>query len=208
MHVIQRGNNRSACFHADGDRSFYLFHLGRALDRFDCALHAYCLMPNHLHLLLTPATAEGCALLMKQTSQLQAQYMNRTYQRTGALWEGRYRSSVVQSEQYLLTCYRYIELNPVRAGLVQRPHEYLWSSYRANAMSAASALVTPHGEYVRLGATEAERKHAYAELVASGIEDTALSDIRLSVNSGQALGDRAFQRGLSRVRPGSVPDRV
>lgn len=206
-HVIQRGNNRSACFHADPDRSFYLFHLARALDRFGCALHAYCLMANHVHLLLTPETPEACGLLMKHVSQLQTQYMNRTYKRTGALWEGRYRSCLVQSERYLLTCYRYIELNPVRAGLVQGPHEYQWSSYRANALSAPSAFVTPHEEYLRLGTTEAECKRAYAELVASGLEDSELSDIRLSTNSGLALGDRAFQRDLP-TRPVPGPSRV
>ena len=208
MHVIQRGNNRSACFHSDGDRSFYLFHLTRALERFDCALHAYCLMANHVHLLLTPATAGACGLLMKHIGQLQTQYMNRTYKRTGALWEGRFRSCIVQSERYLLACYRYIELNPVRAGLVHRPHDYAWSSYRANALTAASPIVTPHDEYLRLGATQAERKRAYAELVATGLEESALHDIRLCTGSGQPLGDRTFQRGLSRVSPGPVPDQV
>jgi putative transposase len=208
MHLIQRGNNRAACFHADADRSFYLFCLGRALDRFDCELHAYCLMPNHVHLLLTPSTPEGCGGLMKYVAQLQSQYMNRTYKRTGALWEGRYRSCIVQSETYLLTCYRYIELNPVRAGLVEHPREHHWSSYRTNALNAPSGAITPHDEYVRLGQTEVERKQAYGQLVASGIDDGALNDIRLSTCSGHPLGDRAFQRGLSRVRPGSVPDRV
>jgi putative transposase len=165
-------------------------------------------MPNHVHLLLTPATAQSCGQLMKHISQLQAQYMNRTYKRTGALWEGRYRSSVVQSEGYLLTCYRYIELNPVRAGLVAVPHQYFWSSYRTNALNAPSGAITPHEEYLRLGATEAERKRAYADLVASGVDESALHDIRQATNSGEAIGDPAFQRGLSRVRPGSVPDRV
>jgi putative transposase len=121
LHIIQRGNNRAACFVGDGDRSFYLFHLGRGLNRFDCALHAYCLMTNHVHLLLTPST-------QKHVGQLYSQYVNRTYDRTGGLWEGRFRSCLVQSEAYLLTCYRYIELNPVRAGLVQHPKEYEWSS--------------------------------------------------------------------------------
>src|SRR4051812_25360497 len=115
VHVIQRGNNRAACFASDEDRSFYLFHLERSLGRFDCILHAYCLMTNHVHLLMTAREQHSCASLMKHIGQLQSQYANRTYNRTGSLWESRFRSCLVQSEDYLLTCYRYIELNPVRA---------------------------------------------------------------------------------------------
>lgn len=187
---------------ADGDRSFYLFHLGRGLGRFGCALHAYCLMTNHVHLLVTPVTPVGCGFLMKHVNQLHSQYINRTYRRTGGLWEGRFRSCLVQSESYLLTCYRYIELNPVRAGLVQHPGDYAWSSYRINALGVPSGMVTPHAEYQRLGTGEPERRRAYAELVDLGLEEEQLTEIRLSTNGGHALG------GLSRVRPGSVPERV
>jgi putative transposase len=126
VHLVQRGNNRSPCFVADEDRSFYLFHLGRGLGRYGCELHAYCLMTNHVHLLVTPRSAESCALLMKHLGQLHSQYFNKLYKRTGSLWEGRFRSCLVQSER---TCYRYIELNPVRAGLAAGPREYCWSSY-------------------------------------------------------------------------------
>src|SRR5438132_1460907 len=141
LHIVQRGNNRAACFVAENDRSFYLFQLGRALARFDCSLHAYCLMTNHVHLLLTPRSEAACGLLMKHVSQLHSQYMNRKYGRTGGLWEGRFRSSVVQSESYLLACYRYIELNPVRAALVSHPADYDWSSYRVNAQGLPSRIV-------------------------------------------------------------------
>lgn len=134
VHVVQRGNNRSACFAGDEDRAFYLLHAGRLLGRFACRLHAYCLMTNHVH-----------------------QYMNRKYGRTGSLWEGRFRSSLVQAEDYLLACYRYIEMNPVRASLVRHPRDYLWSSYGANAEGRSNALVTPHPEYLRLGNTPGER---------------------------------------------------
>jgi putative transposase len=187
---------------ADADRSFYLFHLGRALTQFDCALHAYCLMTNHVHLLVTPGAPDGCGLLMKHVNQLHTQYINRTYRRTGGLWEGRYRSCLVQSESYLLTCYRYIELNPVRAGLVQDPGQYVWSSYRANAQRMPYGMLSPHSEYLRLGADEAGRKHAYAELALLELDAHQLTEIRLSTNAGHALG------GSSQVRPGSVPDRV
>lgn len=203
LHIIQRGNNRAPCFVTDADRSFYLFHLGRALPRFHCALHAYCLMTNHVHLLLTPSTTEACGLLMKHAGQLYSQYVNRAYRRTGALWEGRFRSCLVQSSSYLLTCYRYIELNPVRAGLVQRPQDYRWSSYRINALTASQGMITPHDEYLRLGVDEPERKRAYADLVATALDDAQLSEIRLSTNGGHALGDGTWGSvpGPSRVCP-------
>src|SRR5467141_1230923 len=124
VHVIQRGNNRAQCFVNDEDRDFYLFHLARGLGRFGCRLHAYCLMTNHVHLLLTPKGAESCAALMKHIGQLHSQYFNKRYGRTGSLWEGRFRSCLVQSERYLLACYRYIELNPVRASLVIHRGDY------------------------------------------------------------------------------------
>src|SRR5438445_13280720 len=133
VHVIQRGNNRGPCFVNDEDRDFYLFHLARGLGRFGCQLHAYCLMTNHVHLLLTPEGAESCAPLMKHMGQLHSQYFNKRYGRTGSLWEGRFRSCLVQSEGYVLDCYRYIELNTVRAGMVIISGDYLWSRYRNTA---------------------------------------------------------------------------
>lgn len=188
LHVIHRGNNRSACFVADADRSFYLFHLDRGLTRFGCALHAYCLMTNHVHLLLTPSTDQGCGQLMKYVGQLYAHYVNRTYSRTGSLWEGRFRSCLVQSENYLLACYRYIELNPVRAGLVQHPRDYEWCSYRANTENGPRRIVvTPHPVFMRLGSTDVERRRSYAELVVTGVDDVQLSQIRLATNGGHAL---------------------
>lgn len=187
LHIVQRGNNRAACFVDDADRTFYLLHLAQALQRFDCALHAYCLMTNHIHLLLTPPSPPACGLLMKYVGQLHSQYMNRKYRRTGGLWEGRFRSSVVQSESYLLACYRYIELNPVRGALVARPEDYRWSSYRINARGAPHGMITPHGEYRRLGSTDVQRARAYAELVGSGLQDAELAQIRFAVNSGEVL---------------------
>ena len=124
VHITHRGNNRQRCFYEECDRAFYLFHLLRLLPHAQCALHAYCLMSNHVHLLVTPATGESCARLMKGIAQLHTQYVNRTYRRTGTLWEGRFHSCLVQSENYLLTCYTYIELNPVDAGLCDHPEDY------------------------------------------------------------------------------------
>ncbi len=143
MHIVQRGNNRGPCFFEDADRRFYLHHLARILPEAGCELHAYCLMTNHVHLLVTPLASSSCACLMRRLNLLHSQYMNRKYERTGSLWEGRFRSCIVQSEAYLLNCYRYVELNPVRARLADSPDAFEWSSYRTNARGVPSTLITP-----------------------------------------------------------------
>jgi putative transposase len=154
-------------------------------------------MTNHVHLLLTARDEHGCGLLMKHIGQLQSQYANRTYHRTGSLWESRYRSCLVQSEGYLLSCYRYIELNPVRAQIVQFPADYPWSSYGTNAAGKPSGLITPHPEYLRLGATDGERLEAYRDLVERGLDTNSLMTIRSATNGGFALGDGEFTRRLA-----------
>jgi putative transposase len=199
VHVVQRGNNRAACFFQDNDRSFYLFHLARSLPRAKCRLHAYCLMGNHVHLLLTTEDVGGCALLMKSVGQLYAQYINKTYTRSGYLWEGRFKSCLVQSEDYLLACYRYIELNPVRAGLVRSAGEYPWSSHAANATGAPSSLLTPHEEYARLGRTPAEQQAVYRDLCGDFLDQAQLEEIRNATNGGYALGSPSFKRLVSRT---------
>jgi len=187
IHVVQRGNNRGNCFDDDEDRSFYLFHLGRLLARFACTLHAYCLMTNHVHLLFSTTTDRACERLMKQIGQLYAIYFNRKYKRVGSLWQGRYGSSLVLADAYLLACYRYIELNPVRAGMVDHPELYPWSSYRANAGLQTSPLVSPHAEYLGLAATDAARHAAYRDLVAGGLDTEHLTAIRAAAKGGHAL---------------------
>jgi putative transposase len=197
VHVIQRGNNRQHCFRDEQDRRFYLFHLSRLLRRSECALHAYCLMTNHVHMLVTPAAPDSCARLMKHIGQLHTQYINRTYGRSGSLWEGRFRSCLVQAEDYLLACYRYIELNPVRAGLCTRPGTYEWSSYRANADGVPSALVTPHAEYLRLGNDDQERMRTYRALFDVALDQARVNEIRVATNGNFALGGRAFTQAVS-----------
>jgi len=197
VHVVQRGNNRAACFFEDQDRAFYLFHLERLLPRARCALHAYCLMTNHVHLLLTPAAPESCAQLMKDMGQLHTQYVNRQYGRSGTLWEGRFKSCIVQSENYLISCYRYIELNPVRAGLCGHPAEYAWSSFRMNAPGVPGGLVSPHDEFLRLGANDVERRAAYASLFGSILDASRVEEIRSATNGNYALGDATFRRKLA-----------
>ena len=144
LHIIQRGNNRQACFFADENYRFYLDWLARHADKTGCRVHAYVLMTNHVHLLISTERAEAPGALMKGLGQRYVQYVNRTYHRSGTLWEGRFRSCLTQEEDYLLACQRYIELNPVRAGMVEHPAEYRWSSYRANAQGEADALLKPH----------------------------------------------------------------
>ena len=128
LHIIQRGNNRTACFFAEQDYRFYLHDLGELARRFECGVHAYALMTNHVHLLITPSATDSASLLMKHLGQRYVQYVNRVYRRSGTLWEGRFKSSLVQRQSYVLKCQRYIELNPVRAGMVPHPRDYPWSS--------------------------------------------------------------------------------
>jgi putative transposase len=133
-HVVQRGNNRAACFFTDDDYQFYLECLGQGLRRYRVELHAYVLMTNHVHLLLTPEDADGISRLMQHLARLYVLYINKTYGRSGTLWEGRHKASLVQADRYLLTCYRYIELNPVAAGMARCPEQYRWSSYGWHAL--------------------------------------------------------------------------
>jgi putative transposase len=184
---------------SDEDRRFYLFHLSRMLPKAGCLLHAFCLMTNHVHLLLTAAELEGCGLLMKSIGELYARYFNKSYKRSGYLWEGRYKSCLVQSEVYVLSCYRYIDLNPVRAGLARRADEYPWSSYRFNAIGDASGLLSPHGEYLRLGNTPAERQAMYRELVAEVQGRETLQEIRSATRGGYVLGSAAFRSAMARA---------
>jgi len=193
LHVVQRGNNRASCFFSDDDRAFYLFHLTRLSRLAGCDVHAYCLMTNHVHLLVTPRYVESCAGLMRRLDLLHTQHINRKQRRTGSLWEGRFRSCVVEGETYLLACQRYIEMNPVRAGLVQHPHEYVWSSYRANAHAVSSDLVVPHAEYLRLGRGIEERRSAYQALFDSHDDVPA---IREATNGNFALGSSSFTASL------------
>ncbi len=193
LHVVQRGNNKATCFFDDEDRRFYLHHLERLSRQVTCEVHAYCLMTNHVHLLVTPRQAESSGQLFRRLHLLHSQYINRKRGRTGSLWEGRFRSCVVESETYLLHCYRYIESNPVRAGLARDPGDYPWSSYAANALGSPSSLLTDHEEYVRLGACASERRANYRRLF-DGAGEAA--KIREATNGNFPLGSAAFLERL------------
>lgn len=198
QHVIVRGNNREAIFYADADYQFYRDKLKQACDKHECELHAYVLMTNHVHLLITPRTEQGIGKVMQMLGRYYVQYFNYTYERTGTLWEGRYKATLIDSDTYLLTCYRYIELNPVRASMVSHPSDYPWSSYHYNAMGLADALVTPHGEYRRLGKTPEDRQSAYRALFRYRITARTLDDIRTATNKAWVLGNERFKAMIER----------
>jgi REP-associated tyrosine transposase len=195
LHVIQRGNNRGVCFFGDGDRLAYLRYLHEFTLKAGCLVHAYCLMTNHVHLLLTPHEPSACALLMKSLNQHYVQHVNRVHGRTGNLWEGRYRSCLAASERYVLACYRYVELNPVRAGMVARPGEYVWSSYRCNAQGRPDSLLVPHPAFLALGEGHTHCRHAYRSLVERTLDPLLMEEIRSATRSGRALGVEARDRG-------------
>jgi len=144
VHAIQRGNNRQAVFFGDEDYRAYLSWLKLAGEKYDCHIHAYVLMTNHVHLLVTPGHRDSLGGLFQFVGRHYVAYINNRYERTGTLWEGRYKASLVEEERYLLTCYRYIELNPVRAGMVRLPEHYEWSSYQFNALGESNPLLKPH----------------------------------------------------------------
>jgi len=197
LHIIQRGNNRSACFYAEEDYLFYLDHLGEACFKHGVDLHAYVLMTNHVHLLMTAKDGDGASQVLKQLGQRYVQYVNRTYRRSGSLWEGRFRSCLVGEEAYFFGCHRYIELNPVRAGMVEHPAEYRWSSYRHNAQGESSGLVHPHALYLALGGDDATRCVAYRELFRYQLDPGLVDQIRSATNGGYVLGTERFQKEIA-----------
>jgi len=196
QHVIVRGNNREPVFVTDEDCLFYLEKLADGAEKHQCDIHAYVLMTNHLHLLVTPRTEPGLGKLMQYLGRYFVQYFNYQYQRTGTLWEGRYKSTLIDSDAYLLTCQRYIELNPVRAGMVDHPGKYPWSSYAANATGKAHSIVTPHGLYYALGRTHDECRKAYRELFRTRVSDNAMTEIRTATNKSWVLGNDRFREKI------------
>jgi len=178
LHIVQRGNNRDACFLDEADRRTYLAALDYYANESACTLHAYVLMGNHVHLLLTPNIAGGPSALMQSLGRHYVRHFNDTHARSGTLWEGRFRSVPIHAPQYLLACMRYIELNPVRAGLVPHPAAWRWSSFRANALGAENALVTPHPLWYGLGRDACARRVAYLALFEGRIDDPVLTRLR------------------------------
>lgn len=206
LHIVQRGNNRSACFFNDLDRRFYLKCLVDASVARGCEIHAYVLMSNHVHLLTTPRQLGAASAMLQDVGRRYVRNINSIHERTGTLWEGRFKSSLIDSDLYLFTCHRYIELNPVRAGIVRRPGDYAWSSHAYYAFGAPNRLLTPHGHFNDLGTSAPSRTAAFLAMFGDAIPEEDLARLRLAVNKGWALGSDQFmdlmQRHLGRsIRP-------
>ena len=198
-HIVQRGNNRQPIFFEPADYAAYLNWLHVGLERYGCELHAYVLMTNHVHLLITPDSRDGISRAMQHVGRHYVPYINYTYGRTGTLWEGRYKASLVQEERYLLTCMRYIEMNPVRAEMVKSPAHYRWSSYRANGQGQADRMVKGHGNYLALGRTSSVRQAAYRDLFRNVLDPNDLKDIRAAWLTGTPLGNDRFRVEIERA---------
>jgi putative transposase len=196
QHVVQRGNNRSACFYTDADYAFYLQKLREAARMHQVAVHAFVLMTNHVHLLVTPACESGVASMMQSLGRSYVRYINIVYRRTGTLWEGRYKASLVSSDAYFLAVMRYIELNPVRAGMVAFPGTYPWSSYRHNGIGKTIRLITEHALYQRLGETRADRMLAYRLLFDNELPSSLVDNIRQCINKEWVVGNEDFNRQI------------
>lgn len=199
QHLIVRGNNRGPCFGIERDYRVYLRYLEEAGAKCDCAVHAYVLMTNHVHLLVTGNRSGAISRLMHSIGCRYVRYFNSAYGRTGTLFEGRFHASVVESERYFLACMRYIDLNPVRAGIVRDPAEYRWSSHRHYVGRETRTGLTPHGEFLRLGASPGERHRAYRELVDDLLAAPELKAIREHVNRNRVLGRSAFQASIRAI---------
>lgn len=193
FHVVQRGVNRAPCFHGDSDRSFYLAALEKAASTYECHVHAYVLMSNHVHLLVTARRDGGISSMMQSLGRRYVRWFNERHDRTGTLWEGRFRSGPVASDRYLLTCYRYIERNPVRAGMVERAVDYAWSSAGGNALGRYDPLLTAHPLYLSLGETACSRLAAYRAMLEEPLDRQDLDNIRRHLRQNKALGSAHFQ---------------
>jgi len=209
QHIVQRGNDRQPCFFTEEDYLRYLTELREIARREGCSIHAYVLMTNHVHLLMTPIAQGQVARVMQALGRRYVRYVNDRYRRTGTLWEGRYKSCLIDGDTYLLRCYRYIELNPLRANMIASPADYRWSSYATNALGKEDALIHPHPSYLALGATRAERCDNYCSLVADSLSTDDLDSIRLHLQRQHALGSDRFRSAIEaqlarRVGPAKI----
>lgn len=195
-HVIQRGNNRQKIFFAEADYSFFLDCLEKSKTKYACRIYAYVLMPNHIHLLVEPADEKGLGQLMQSLGRRYVSYINKTYKRSGTLWEGRFKSAVVSRDEYLIRCSRYIEMNPVRAGIVKKPEEYRWSSFRTRAFGQSNNLLEEDPWYIGLGETTEERQKVYRDWVKSTVGNRELDQIRKETTRGRLIGPEEFKKEI------------
>jgi putative transposase len=192
-HIVQRGNDRKPCFFEYENYLFFLDCLENAIRRYQVAVHAYVLMTNHIHLLMTPSTESGISRVMQLVGNRYVQYINKKYGRTGTLWEGRHKASLVDAQRYLLTCYRYIEMNPVRAGMVGHPGDYRWSSYRHHVGESRSSIIEDHEVFQRLAPTTSQRILYYQSLFRDGLDIHELEAVRKAATFSMPLGDSCFK---------------
>ncbi|MCF6299474.1 MAG: transposase [Thiomicrorhabdus sp.] len=197
QHVVQRGNNRQDCFVDEEDYGRYVHWLKQYSAKYHVAVHAWVLMSNHVHLLCTPLAENAVSSMMQALGRQYVRYFNFKYKRTGTLWEGRFRSCLIDSEQHLLEVYRYIELNPVRAGMVNTPDEYKWSSFQVNGLGVESELCTPHELYQALGWRGLERRAAYLSLFEAELDAEWLKALRKATMGGKIFGGDAFQTEIT-----------
>jgi putative transposase len=199
QHIIQRGLDRQACFFTPADCRLYLELLQEAAARYECHVHAYILMTNHVHLLATPQQSSGISFMMQRLAQRYVRTINRICHRTGTLWEGRYKAGLIDAESYLLACMRYIELNPLRVQMVAHPADYAWSSYPHNAAGKTDPVIISHPLYRQLGQDQATRCHAYRALFSAHIAPDQLHAIRHTVNQELVLGSGAFKQQVENM---------
>lgn len=199
LHVIQRGNNRQTVFFDDDDRKLYLGWLADAARDNGLGVHAYVLMTNHVHLLATPDSAESLPRTMQSLGRRYVRHINSARGRSGTLWEGRYRAAPIDSDEYFFSCCRYIELNPVRARMVDHPRRYAWSSYRAHAEGRDDPLAAWHPLFRRLGRSRAEQQTNYRALFREALGKDFVEDLRAATNGGWAFGGDAFQKRIARA---------
>jgi putative transposase len=208
LHVIQRGNDRRPIFFAPDDYARYRdwLHLASVVN--GCAIHAYVMMPNHVHLLVTPRDEDSLPKTMQSLGRRYVRHVNWSYGRSGTMWEGRYRAAMIDTETCFLACSRYIEMNPARSSIVKHPRDYQWSSYRANACGEHDVLITPHAMYRNLGNTDLERQQAYQTLCDAKLDEEFITALRAATNGGWALGRDEFKHGIAQAlgrRVGPLP---
>ncbi len=199
VHMIVRGNSRQAVFAEDDDYFAYRSWLREASEQYDCDIHAYVMMTNHVHILLSAEEPTNISKLSQAVGRKYVPYFNYKYGKSGTLWEGRFKASSIDSEFYLLACYRYIELNPVRAGMVKSSNDYVWSSYHANALGEKDSLVTPHSVYLHLGKTKTQRQIAYKDLFKEPLSDNLITEIRQTTQTGTPLGGEKFRQQVENL---------
>ena len=200
VHLIQRGNNRQAIFTCDADLAAYANWLAEGSRRFGVSIHGWVFMTNHVHLLATPTTDRSLSQLMQYLGRLYVRRFNYYYSRSGTLFEGRFRTCVIQESQYLLTCLQYIELNPIRSGMVRDPGEYRWSSYRAHAFGIRARLWSPHALFLALGKSAEQRQSAWRNRIGEALDIEVLAKVRHCANTGLVLGTESFRDQVRKLR--------